>query len=191
MPRVTAVYKPGDYPGSADETTKTDLAALFAHLFPNAENPEIDKAHSGIAIAALNPKLALNLARISALIAGELPWCQRKDLRELAIQTLNQHFRCDYSFKTRMPIAESVGISRELQGALPEWKNSSLFNDEQRLVVEYTNAVVRGAVPDDLFARAVGKFGEKGVVEFTALVGFWSFWAMFLNATGPDLDPEA
>jgi len=177
MPRVKAVYRPGDYPGTPDAATSAELAALFAHLFPNNANPEIDKAHSGIAIAALNPKLALALAKMSALIAAELPWSQRKDLRELAIQTLNLHFKCDYSFKTRMPIAESAGIGRDMQA-------------EQRLVVAYTNAVIRGAVPDALFAQVAARYGEKGAVEFTSLIAFWSFWAMFLNATGPDLRPD-
>ena len=40
--------------------------------------------------------------------------------------------------------------------------------------------------PDELFARVVERFGEKGAVEFTTVVAFWSFWALFLNATRPD-----
>jgi alkylhydroperoxidase family enzyme len=191
MARVTAIYKPGDYPGAPDEATKKDLADLFGHLFPQKSDPEIDKSHSGIAIAAQNPKLALQLAKLSGFIAGELPWCQRRDLREVAIQTLNLHFKSEYSFLTRMKAAEAAGISVEAQKALPDWKTSKLFDDDRRLVIEYTNAVVTGSVPAALFARVVEKFGEKGAVECTALISFWSFWAMFLNATGPELRPEA
>ena len=36
----------------------------------------------------------------------------------------------------------------------------------------------------------VGKFGEKGAVEFTTVVAFWSFWALFLNATGAGSVPR-
>jgi hypothetical protein len=86
MARVTEVYKPTDYPGNPDEATKKDLAELFAFLFPNVENPEIDRPHAGVAIAALNPKLALTLSKASGYIAREMPWCQRHDLRVLAIQ---------------------------------------------------------------------------------------------------------
>ncbi|MGB8365764.1 MAG: carboxymuconolactone decarboxylase family protein [Rhizomicrobium sp.] len=191
MARVKAVYKPSDYPVNPDGVTAKEVAELFGYLFPHVENPEIDKSHAGIAIAAQNPKLALNLAKLSALIAGELPWCQRRDLRELAIQTVNVHFRCNYSFQARMPVAEAAGIGVDLQSALPVWKTSKLFNDEQRLIMEYTNAVVTGDVPGELFSRVVGTFGEKGAIEFTAVVAFWSFWAMFLNATGPELGPGA
>jgi len=186
MARVTLVNKPDDYPGSPDDATRRDLAALFDYLCPRMPNPEIDSAHAGIAIAAHIPKLALQLAKLGGLIAGELAWCQRRDLRELAIQSLNVHFKCDYSFRTRMSTASAAGIGIELQNALPFWKSSTLFDDEQRLVIEYTHAVVTGEVPGTLFSRVVDQYGEKGAIELTTVVAFWSFWARFLNATRPD-----
>jgi len=186
--RVTAVYKPGQYPGTPDEATREDLGALFRYLLPEGSDPKIDKRHAGVAIAAQNPRLALELVKLSGFIAGALPWCQRRDLRELAIQTVNIHFKSDYSFKARIPNAVAGGLGADLQSALPSWQTSPLFNDEQRLIIEYTNAVVRGDVPADLFSRVVAKYGEKEAIECTALVAFWSFWAMFLNATHPELD---
>jgi hypothetical protein len=186
--RVTAVYKPNQYPGTPSGATRADLGELFRYLSPQASDPEIDQRHAGLAIAAQNPKLALDLAKLSSFIAGELPWCQRSGMRELAIQTLNVHFKSDYSFKARIPNAVSSGIGADLLAALPSWQTSNLFNDEQRLIIEYTNAVVRGDVPGDLFSRVVAKYGEKEAIECTALVAFWSFWAMFLNATHPEVD---
>lgn len=186
MARVKAVHSPVDYPDTPDEATRRDLAELFAQLFPGVAEPRFDDAHDGMAIAALNPKLALNLARMSGFVALELPWCERRDLRELAIQTVNAHFNCSYSFKARIPIAEGAGISAEQQAALDAWQASDLFDDEQRLVVEYAHAVANGDVPDALFARVVERFGEKGAVELTTVVAFFGFWAMFLNATRPD-----
>lgn len=186
MARVTAIYRPDDYPGTPDAQTREDLAALFAHVFPGSADPQIDKAHSGLAVAAHNPQLALSLAKLSAFMAGEMPWSFRKDLRELAIQTVNLHFNSDFSFQSRLPHAAAAGISEQMLADLPEPDGSSLFDTEQQLVMAYARAVASGAVPEALSARAIAQFGEKGVVEFTALVAFWSFWAMFLNATGPD-----
>jgi alkylhydroperoxidase family enzyme len=185
MARVTAIRKPSEYPGTPDEVTRQDLAELFATLFPGVPDPAFDGTHDGLAIAAQNPKLALHLARLSGFIAGQLPWCQHRGLRELAIQALNLHFKSGYSFQSRVHHAEAAGISAVMLAALPFWKTSSLFDEEQRLTIEYTNAVVTGEVPEELFARVVRQFGEKGAVECTALVAFWSFWAMMLNATRP------
>jgi alkylhydroperoxidase family enzyme len=185
MARVTAVHKPSQYPGTPSADTRKDLAELFQHLFPSSSDPEIDQRHTGLAIAAQNPKLALSLAKFTGFIAGELPWCRRKDLRELAIQAVNAHLKSDYSFNSRVPNAVASGIGTDLQAALHEWRTSTLFTEEQRLIVEYANAVVAGEVSDELFSRVVDAYGEKEAIECTALVAFWSFWAMFLKATHP------
>jgi alkylhydroperoxidase family enzyme len=186
LARVKPMYRPSDFPEPVDDATRQDIEVLFGHLFPGAENPEIDRSHDGLAIAAQNPKLALNLAKMSGFIALELPWCERRDLRELAIQSVNVHFKSDYSFEARRRGAEAAGIGSEMQDALQSWEGSDLFNDEQRLVIEYAHAVAAGAVSDELSARVTERFGEKGTIELTAVIAFWSFWALFLNATRAD-----
>ena len=55
-------------------------------------------------------------------------------------------------------------------------------------MIEYTRAVVSGDVPAALVARVVQRYGEAGAVEFTTAIGWWSFWAMFLNAARPQFD---
>ena len=159
---------------------------LFQTLMPGLPDPQIDQRHAGLAIAAQNPKLALGLAKLSAYIAGELPWCLRKDLRELAIQAVNVHFKSEYSFNARMPNALAAGIDAQRQAALRSWQTSTLFTEEQRLVIEYAEAAVRGEVSDELFSRIVDAHGEKQAVECTAVIAFWSFWAIFLKATHPE-----
>lgn len=188
MSRVTAIYKPSDYPGTPDEQTHADLAELFDHMFPGVENPEIDRSHAGVAIAALNPRLALHLSRLSGFAALELGWSKRADLREIAIQTVNLHFKAAFSAQSRFRAWEAVGLRMEQLAALPCWEASPLFDDEQKLVIAYALAVVSGDVPEALFTRVVAAFGEKGAVECTSVIGIWSMWAMLLGATQPRLD---
>lgn len=179
------IKTPTDYPGAPDETTRRELSELFKELFPNTDNPRIDDDHAGIAITAHSPKLALNLASLTRFIALDLPWCERKDLRDLAIQVVNTHFNCHYGFKTRITSAEANGISIEQQKAISSWKTSELFNEEKRQIIQYAYAVIAGDVSDDLFSGIVTRFGERGAVELTSVIGLWSFWAMMLNATYP------
>ena len=183
MPRITLINTPADYPGEPDAATQADLATLFATLFPGAAAPAFDAAHTGLAIAAHNPQLALKLAQLSGFIASELPWSQHRALRELAIQTVNQYIGSAYSFAARRPSALACGVSDDQLRALVAWRASSLFDADERLVIEYAETTVAGTVSDDLSARMVARFGEKGTVECTALVAFWGFWAMLLGAT--------
>jgi alkylhydroperoxidase family enzyme len=159
----------------------------FEHLFPGSGEGE---PHAGYAVLAHAPATALHIARMSDHVIGELAWAQRRDLRELATQTLNLHYKCDFSFHSHLGLAQLAGITLEMQAAIPFWRTSSLFDDEQRLVIEYTLACVTGDVPEDLFAHVVARFGEKGAVEFTVTVGWWSLWAMLLNATRPEFSAD-
>lgn len=183
MPRVKPVFKPSDCPANADTATKDGIAEFFEQLFPGNPSPEIDTGHTGLALAAHSPKFAGNLSRLTRSVVLEMGWTERRDLTELAVQAVNLHFRSAFSFETRMPNAEASGIGMERLAALPLWRTSNLFDEEQRLVIEYVDAVATGEVPDELFDRVKARYGEKGTVEFTALIGTFSLWAMLINAT--------
>ena len=187
--RVKGVFKPSDYPGTPDEQTKKDLEELFEQLFPGMPHPK-PEPHWGFAILAHNPRLAMGVWQLLGHVVREMTWTQQRDLRELAIQALNIHFKCDFSFQAHLVYGQAHGCSLEKQAAIPYWKTTTLFNDEERLVIEYTYAVVSGDVPEELFARVVKRYGEKGAIEFTMAIGWWSLWAMMLNATRPEFFME-
>ncbi len=192
MARITHIMKPADLPGNPDAESKAAIEALFEHLFPgyasvpDAEKPDLGGAKSGWAMVAHSPELAMKIGALSSYVVKEMPFTvARKDIRELAVQTLNLHFKCTSSFEAHVPVAESVGIPVKLQAAIPYWQTSTFFTDEQRLVIEYTQSVVTGDVPEALFARVVAAYGERGALEFTVAIANWSFWAMILGATKP------
>ena len=185
--RVTGVFRPADYPGKPDAETQGEVAALFAQLFPGVADPVFDANHAGMAVATLSPKLALGLAGLSRQIALDLPWCARADLRELAVQAVNLHFHATYSFRARIAGAKAAGVSEAQLNALRDWRTSGLFDDEQKLVIEYALATVSGSVTDALFDKIKARYGERGAVELTAVAAFFAFWTMLLNATAPDM----
>ncbi len=187
--RVTLVSTPDAYPGSPDAETKKDVAALFKHMFPHAEAPEIPGSSAVFAVIAQNPKLSLLLVKVSDYILGEMPFTHgRADLRECAVQALCYHFKCDFNFTAHLGGAKRAGITVEQQAHIPFWKTTNVFTEEQRLVIEYTYAVVAGDVPEELFARVVQQFGEKIAIECTVAIAWWSFWCMIANATRPQFD---
>lgn len=177
MARLGLIREPGDDPAP-------ERADLFTALFPGNPTPVFNHAHTLMAVLAHSPKLALPAARLSAAVILDSAWGQRVGLRELAFQTLGQHFGDRFSREARQPNAEAAGLTADQLTALPDWRVSDLFDDEQKLVIEYTQAVVTGRVPDELFARMVARYGEQEAVECTAAIAFWSFWAMISGAAG-------
>jgi alkylhydroperoxidase family enzyme len=180
--RVRLIRRPGDHPDPGERASESEL---FAALFPGKPDAQIDDNHLALAALAQNPKLALLASRMSAFMLLETAWGKRTLLRELALQVLNRRLGCCYGAQTRLAAAHSAGLSDEQLGAMADWRGSDLFNADQRLVIEYTETALSGPVPDELFARLVGRFGEQEAVECTAVIGFWTFWAMVTNATLP------
>lgn len=177
MARVRLIREPGGAPSP-------EIAELFETLFPGNPAPAFNDAHSLMAVLAHSPQLALPAARLSAAVILDSGWGQRAGLRELAFQTLGRHFGDSFSIQARLPNAEAAGLTTEQRAAIPDWRASELFDDEQKLVIEYTQAVVTGRVPETLFARLVARYGERETVECTVAIGFWSFWAMVAGAAG-------
>lgn len=185
MARVKPVFRPGDFPGEIDEETQAALGELFAFVAPGMADPEIDKSHAGLAIAAHNPGLALNLARLTTFLALQTSWSKRPELLELAVQAVNLHHRSSFSFEARLARAETCGLGLQRLAAIPYWRTSSLFDAEQTLVLEYVDAVIAGDVPEELFASVRETYGEQGAVELTTIIGCFSMWAMLINAAAP------
>ena len=103
--------------------------------------------------------------------------------RELAIITTSRAFDCQYEWSAHAILAREAGVREEAievvanRGAL-----DSLTKDEA-LVVGYTREVLRDhRVTDETFAAARARFGDQGVTELTATVGYYSMLACALNA---------
>lgn len=181
--RINAVFQRSDFkpaPGASDE----DADRFFAAVAPGPDGV-IARDHAGMAIAGISPNLALQLGATSRLLAIDLEFSKRADLRELAIQTA--HIRCGsgFSFESRLAACRAVGLQPDQIASLALWQTSSLFNEEQRLVLEYAEAVFDRAVSDELLDRFVAVFGEKGAIECAAIVGFWTCWSMIIDVARP------
>ena len=190
MSRVKMVFQPDDFPVPIGREDANNLEQFFCHIHSWTGDGGIPKTAAGFAIVARDPKLALLLAGLSDYMTLECPWTsQRTDLRELSIQALNLHFKCDYNFQSHLRKAEErFGVPAEMQAAIPLWRESTIFTPEQRLVIEYTLATVTGDVSDELFQRVADQFGEMGAIELTVGIAWWSFWAMLVGAIRPEHD---
>ena len=66
----------------------------------------------------------------------------------------------------------------------------ALAQDDEQVVYDYcTELAERKAVADATYARALGLFGAPGVVELTALFGYYTMVAM--TAVAHELAPPA
>ncbi|HEU0231343.1 MAG TPA: carboxymuconolactone decarboxylase family protein, partial [Burkholderiaceae bacterium] len=67
--------------------------------------------------------------------------------------------------------------------ALGEWEASPLFNDRERAVLGYTDAMTRNVkVPAETFQAVRRHFNPRELVELTATIGAYNMVSRFLEA---------
>ena len=63
--------------------------------------------------------------------------------------------------------------------ALPQWQDSALFDSEERLALEYAEAMTLNRVDDDLRARLKAHWSDDALVELTGLIAFQNLSSKF------------
>jgi 4-carboxymuconolactone decarboxylase len=104
-------------------------------------------------------------------------------LSELAILVTAREWTQDYEWSVHYPIALKAGIRQEVADAIAEGRRPAAMNPDEDIVYEYAMELLKNKqVSNSTFERAKSRFGAKGAVDLTGIVGYYSFLAMQLNA---------
>jgi 4-carboxymuconolactone decarboxylase len=58
------------------------------------------------------------------------------------------------------------------------------MSDDEEIVYQFATELFRDKrVLDETYARALKRFGEKGVIDLTSIVGYYTYLAMVLNVS--------
>ena len=92
-----------------------------------------------------------------------------KVLAELKAATLTS---CEYCIDIGSQIARRAGITEEQLLALPRYRDSDLFDELEKLVIEYAvgMSATPVAVSDELFAKLRSHFDDAQLVELTNVI---------------------
>jgi 4-carboxymuconolactone decarboxylase len=128
-----------------------------------------------------SPELCGRVEQLGVFIRYECSVPMR--LREIAILCVGQHWKADYEWFVHAPIAAKQGVPEPVIQAIGAGVDSVPFTVEaDRIVVGFARALLRtGQVPDADYAAAVALLGQRGTVELTGLIGYYSLLALQLN----------
>jgi 4-carboxymuconolactone decarboxylase len=80
------------------------------------------------------------------------------------------------------PIALKAGIRKEIADDITVGRRPTAMNPDEETVFDFTSELLKNKqVSDATFERARSRFGTKGVVDMTGIVGYYTFLAMQLN----------
>jgi alkylhydroperoxidase family enzyme len=89
---------------------------------------------------------------------------------------------CEFCIDIASHISAREGISDEQLLALPHHRDADCFDETERLVIDYAEAMTRtpAEVTDELFDRMREHFDERQLVELTAAIA-WENWRARFN----------
>ncbi len=107
-------------------------------------------------------------------------------LRTLIIVRVSQINGCAFCIDLNTSVLCKRGVSLEKAQALTYWKQSELFSDLEKLVLEYTEVVTDSnqKISEALKHQIQSYFSEEEIVEITALIAFQNMSTKFNNAFG-------
>jgi 4-carboxymuconolactone decarboxylase len=104
-------------------------------------------------------------------------------LSELAILLTAREWTQDYEWSVHYPIALKAGIRQDIADAIAEGRRPATLSADEAIVYDYALELLKNKqVSNFTFERAKTRFGAKGVVDMTGIVGYYTFLAMELNA---------
>ena len=106
-----------------------------------------------------------------------------KVLAELKAATLTN---CEYCIDLGSQVARRTGLTDEQLLALPRYRESGLFDEVEKLVLDYAVGMSRTPVevPDELFDRLKERFDDAQIVERTHAIALENLRGRFNLALG-------
>lgn len=135
-------------------------------------------------VFAHHPKIMLGYSTMELAFEGSKKVDKRlKMLAELKAGTLAG---CEWCIDFGSWLSRSSGLTDEELKALPHYRDSDVFSELDKLVLDYAAAMTRTPVdvPDELFASLREHFDEPQLVELTTAAAIENFRARFNWAFG-------
>jgi 4-carboxymuconolactone decarboxylase len=100
-------------------------------------------------------------------------------IREMVIMITGRQSSTDFMWNSHYAVAIKTGISPEILKSLAEGRRPAGMPDDEEIVYDFCDELHRNqSVSDATYARALAKFGERGVVDIVGVYGWYSMWAM-------------
>jgi 4-carboxymuconolactone decarboxylase len=127
-----------------------------------------------------SPGLAQTVQQVGEYLRFKSPLDRR--IAEMATLIAARHWTQQYEWQSHYKHAMKAGLSPAIAEAIAEGRRpQGMAADEEALHDLLTEVLHNHGVCDATYGRAVGLFGEQGVIELIAVAGYYAMLAMILN----------
>ena len=114
-------------------------------------------------------------------------------LRELGQTRAGWLRASQFVFSQHCKSCRTLGMSDAKIAAIPTWSTSDQFDEQERVVLAYTDALVgdNGRVPDELFAQLQSHLSDEQILELTYVTAMYEMHAIMSRALRLEFDDRA
>ena len=103
-------------------------------------------------------------------------------LREMVILITARQWTQQYEWSAHLSIALEAGLPPAVAQAIAEGRRPDAMTADEALIYDFCQELqTRQSVSDTTYAKAVGAFGEQGVIDVVGLSGYYTLLAMVMN----------
>jgi 4-carboxymuconolactone decarboxylase len=130
--------------------------------------------------ALRSPELARRLQKVGEYLRYEPALAPM--LREMAILLVARDWSQEFEWAVHAPLAGEAGLGADVIAALGEGRRPTALSPEEAIVYDFFVELQRTrTVSDSTYAVAAEAFGEQGVIDLVALIGYYATLAMIMN----------
>jgi 4-carboxymuconolactone decarboxylase len=108
-------------------------------------------------------------------------------LSEFVILITARAWGQEYEWNVHAPIAAAQGIAQAKIDSVAGGRRPDGMSDDEAICYDFTTELQRDhQVSDATYARAVKRWGDKGVVDLAGISGYYSFLSTEMNAAKTD-----
>ena len=105
------------------------------------------------------------------------------NIRELGMLVTAREMDCQFIWNAHAAFGRQSGLSDELVDSLRDKGELPSLSEPEAAVIDYGRELFRTRrVSQETFKRAMDQFGNRGLVELTTLMGYYSCLAFNINA---------
>ena len=127
-----------------------------------------------------SPGFARCVQKVGAYYRYECPLDRR--INEMAALIAARSWTQQFEWDVHILQALDAGLKREVAQAIAEGRRPDGMAEDEAILYDFTAELLANkGVSDATYVKAVGKFGESGVVDILGIVGYYTMLAMIMN----------
>ncbi len=103
-------------------------------------------------------------------------------LNEFVIILTARHWTQQYEWNAHYRAALNAGLDPDIVKAVADGRRPDRMSEEEQIVHDFCTELFHNqSVSDAIYARAVEKFGEQGVIDMVGVAGYYTFLSFVMN----------